>query len=90
MAGARRDAEIIKGQADAERNRIYAEAFQKDPEFFAFFRSMQAYTSSLGGDNTTMVLKPDSEFFRFFGGQKRAGQAAPAPASPAPAAQTVQ
>jgi membrane protease subunit HflC len=67
IAEAQRDAQILRGEGDAERNRIFAEAFTKDPEFFAFYRSMQAYGNALRSDDTTMVLSPDSEFFRFFG-----------------------
>lgn len=67
VSEAQRDAEIIRGQGDAERNRLFAEAFTKDPDFFAFYRSMQAYAKSLKGDGTTLVLNPDSEFFEFFG-----------------------
>ncbi len=65
VSASRREAEIIRGEADAERNRIYAEAFSLDPEFFAFTRSMQSYERALRGDNTSMVLRPDSEFFNF-------------------------
>lgn len=65
VSASRREAEIIRGEADAERNRIYAEAFNLDPEFFAFTRSMQSYERALRGDNATMVLRPDSEFFAF-------------------------
>ena len=65
VSEARRDAEIIRGEGDAERNRLFAEAFTQDPEFFAFYRSMQAYAKSLQGDGTTLVLRPDSEFFEF-------------------------
>ncbi|MEM8686663.1 MAG: protease modulator HflC [Pseudomonadota bacterium] len=67
VAKAKRESEIIRGQGDGERNRIFAEAFNKDPNFFAFYRSMQAYAKSLQGDDTTLVLNPDSEFFQFFG-----------------------
>lgn len=70
VAEAQRDAEIIRGQGDAERNNLFAEAFTRDPGFFAFYRSMQAYAKSLKGDNTTLVLNPDSEFFEFFGSGK--------------------
>lgn len=77
VAEARRDAEIVKGTADADRNRIFANAFQQDAEFFAFYRSMQAYARSLTGQGTTMVLKPDSEFFKYFGSQTK--EAPPAP-----------
>ena len=82
IAQARKESEIIRGEGDAERNRVFAEAFQQDPEFFAFYRSMQAYEKSLGTDGTTMVLNPSSDFFRSFGDQKP--DAAPAPAQPAP------
>ena len=84
LAQARKEAEIIRGQGDAERNRVFAEAFQQDPEFFSFYRSMQAYQKSLGTDGTTMVLNPDSEFFRYFGDQKP-GAAVPPAAATAPA-----
>lgn len=70
VAEAQRDAEIIRGQGDAERNGLFADAFTKDPDFFAFYRSMQAYAKSLKGDSTTLVLNPDSEFFEFFGSGK--------------------
>ncbi len=65
VSASRREAEIIRGEADAERNRVYAEAYSLDPEFFAFSRSMQSYESALRGDNSSMVLRPDSEFFTF-------------------------
>ena len=66
LAEARRDAEIIRGEGDAQRNAIFAEAFGRDPDFFAFYRSMQAYEKALRAGDTTMVLSPDSEFFRYF------------------------
>jgi membrane protease subunit HflC len=62
---ARRQAEVVRGEADAERNRIYAEAFGRDPEFFAFTRSLTAYERALQGANSSMVMRPDSEFFEF-------------------------
>jgi membrane protease subunit HflC len=62
---ATREAEIIRGQADAERNGIFAEAFGADPEFFEFYRSLTAYERALKGQNSTMVLSPDSEFFNY-------------------------
>ena len=65
VARAQRESEIIRGKGDAERNKIFANAFSKDPEFFAFYRSMQAYPKSLQGKDTTLVLTPDSEFFRY-------------------------
>ena len=66
LAEATSNAEQIRGEGDAERNRIFAEAFSKDPDFFAFYRSMQAYETGLRANDTRMVLKPDSEFFRYF------------------------
>lgn len=69
LATAQRESEIIRGEGDAERNRTFAAAFGKDVEFFNFYRSMQAYTKSLAGTETTLVLSPDSEFFRYFGMQ---------------------
>ena len=70
LAEAQRQSEILRGQGEGERNRILAEAFGKDPEFFDFYRSMEAYGEALG-EGTTMVLSPDSEFFRFFGTSKK-------------------
>jgi membrane protease subunit HflC len=67
VAAATRDAEIIRGTGDAERNRLFAAAYGQDAEFFEFYRSMEAYRSALNGTGTTMVLSPDSEFFRYFG-----------------------
>ena len=66
LAEANAKGEQIRGEGDATRNRIFAEAYSKDPDFFAFYRSMQAYESGLGNNDTRMVLKPDSEFFRYF------------------------
>ena len=93
VATARKDSEIIKGEGDAERGKVFADAYQVDPEFFDFYRSMQAYRTALENSGTTMVLSPDSEFFRYFkkeGGQVPAGAtsgsssgaAAPASATP--------
>ncbi|MEL6504338.1 MAG: protease modulator HflC [Pseudomonadota bacterium] len=65
-ADAQREAEILRGEGEGERNRIFAEAYNKDPEFFAFYRSMQAYKEALEDAGTTMVLSPNSEFFKFF------------------------
>ncbi|RFC62614.1 protease modulator HflC [Fulvimarina endophytica] len=65
-AGARRDAEILQGEGDAERTRIFGQAFGEDPEFFDFYRSMGAYRQALENSGTTLVLSPDSEFFRYF------------------------
>ena len=69
IAEAQRQSEILRGQGEGERNRILGEAFGKDPKFFDFYRSMEAYGEALG-EGTTMVLSPDSEFFRFFGASK--------------------
>ena len=66
LANAERDGEILKGQGDAGKNKILGEAFSKDPEFFAFYRSMKAYSVALNNGDTTMVLSPDSTFFEFF------------------------
>ncbi len=65
-ADAQRDAEILKGEGEGERNSIFAKAFQNDPEFFEFYRSMSAYREALQSSGTTMVLSPDSQFFRYF------------------------
>ena len=62
---AQRQAEIIRGEADAERNAIFAQAFGADPEFFEFYRSLTAYSRALQGENSTMVMSPDSEFFNY-------------------------
>ncbi|MDW3222908.1 MAG: protease modulator HflC [Paracoccaceae bacterium] len=62
---ATREADIVRGQADAERNAIFAAAFGADPEFFEFYRSLTAYERALQGQNSTMVLSPDSEFFNY-------------------------
>jgi membrane protease subunit HflC len=67
VADAERDSEILRGEGEGESNRIFAQSYGKDPDFFAFYRSMQAYQVALGNDDTTLVLSPDSEFFRFFG-----------------------
>tara|TARA_B100000315_G_scaffold202712_1_gene195484 strand:- start:265 stop:1134 length:870 start_codon:yes stop_codon:yes gene_type:complete len=66
LAEARKEGEILRGEGDSQSIKIYAEAFGKDVDFFSFYRSMEAYRKSLSGDGTTMVLSPDSEFFRYF------------------------
>ena len=76
LAEAQRKAEESRGQGDAEKNRILAQAFGQDPGFFAFYRSMQAYEAGLKSNDTRLVLSPDSDFFRFFNdpqGRPRAG-----------------
>ena len=70
IAEAQRQSEILRGQGEGERNKILGEAFGQDAEFFDFYRSMEAYGEALG-EGTTMVLSPDSEFFRFFGTVKK-------------------
>jgi len=67
LSDAEREAQVIRGEADAERNAIYAEAFGADPEFFAFYRSLEAYEKALKGENSSMVMTPDSEFFDYLG-----------------------
>lgn len=70
LAEANKQSEILRGDGDSTAIKIFAKAFNQDPEFFAFYRSMEAYSKALSGDDTTMVLSPDSEFFRFFGSLK--------------------
>jgi len=82
LGDARRQADQTRGEGDAERNRIYAEAYSKDPDFFAFYRSMQAYETGLKSGDTRMVMSPKSDFFRFFG-SPNGPSAAPAPLAPA-------
>lgn len=67
LAEAQRTAQLTRGQGDAEANRIYAEAYGKDPEFFGLYRSLEAYRNVFGDNATSLVLSPDSEFFRYFG-----------------------
>ena len=67
LAQANKKSEIMKGEGDGLRNKIFADAFGKDPQFFAFYRAMQAYEKALIGGETSLVLSPDSEFFKFFG-----------------------
>ena len=66
LAEARKNAQILRGQGDGEAVRIFAEAFGQDVDFFSFYRSMQAYREALSSDDTTMVLSPESDFFKFF------------------------
>jgi membrane protease subunit HflC len=85
VADAQSKAEQIRGQGDAQRNQIFAEAFNKDPDFFAFYRTMQAYETGLKPSDTRLLLKPDTNFFRYFNDPtgKVNGQTA-APAAQAP------
>jgi modulator of FtsH protease HflC len=76
LADASSSGERTRGEGDAERNRIFAEAYGKDADFFAFYRTMQAYELGLGHNDTRFLLTPDSDFFRFFGdpaGKNRSG-----------------
>ena len=70
LAEAEKASQIMKGEGDGQRNKIFAEAFGQDPEFFAFYRAMQAYEKALIGGETSLILSPDSEFFKFFGNIK--------------------
>ena len=70
LADAQKKSEIMKGEGDGQRNKIFANAFGRDPEFFAFYRAMQAYENALIGGDTSLILSPDSEFFKFFGNIK--------------------
>jgi len=65
QANAYRDAELVRGEGDATATRIYAEAFTRDPEFYAFTRSLQAYQQSFDGGGDMLLIQPDSEFFRY-------------------------
>jgi membrane protease subunit HflC len=88
LADAQSKGEQTRGEGDAERNRIFAEAYGRDPDFFSFYRSMQAYEAGLRPNDTRMLLKPDSDFFRYFvdpSGKSRNGGA---PTSSAPPAST--
>ena len=89
VADAQAKAEQIRGEGDATRNKIFADAFNRDPDFFAFYRSMQAYEASMKHNDTRLLLKPDTNFFRYFNNpsgveSNNAGTQAPA-ATPAPA-----
>ena len=86
LADAQSKVERTRGEGDGERNRIFADAYGRDPDFFAFYRSMQAYEAGLRANDTRMLLKPDSEFFRFFvdpSGKPREGNSTSGATSPA-------
>jgi membrane protease subunit HflC len=86
LAEAQSKGERTRGEGDGERNRIFADAYTRDPDFFAFYRSMQAYEAGLRSNDTRMLLKPDSEFFRFFvdpSGKPREGNSTSGATSPA-------
>ena len=67
LANAKKKSEIMKGEGDGQRNNIFASAFGKDPSFFSFYRAMQSYEKALIGGDTSLILSPDSDFFKFFG-----------------------
>ena len=67
LANANKQSEIMKGEGDGLRNKIFADAFGQDPQFFSFYRAMQAYEKALIGGETSLILSPDSDFFKFFG-----------------------
>jgi membrane protease subunit HflC len=79
VAEANSTAEQIRGEGDGERNRLFAEAYGKDPDFFAFYRSMSAYENGLKSSDTRFLLRPDSDFFKFFKGSSGKPAAAEAP-----------
>lgn len=81
-ADAQQKADTIRGQGDAERNLIFAKAFGRDPSFFAFYRSMQAYRASLEGANTRLVISPNSDFFNYFGDPYGKSQTPPPSSTP--------
>ena len=84
LADAQRDAQELRGQGDAAATAIYAKAYGQDQDFFAFYRSLEAYRTAFTGHNTTFVLSPDSSFFRFFNSASGAGGGAPPAAKPTP------
>ena len=67
LANANKQSEIMRGEGDGKRNKIFADAFGRDPQFFSFYRAMQSYEKALIGGDTSMILSPDSDFFKFFG-----------------------
>jgi membrane protease subunit HflC len=84
VAAARRDSEILRGEGEAQRSQVFAAAYNVDPEFFEFYRSMQSYRTALGNTGTTMVLEPNSEFFHYFGADAGGNVGIGAPAAPKP------
>lgn len=83
IAEAQKESEILRGQGDAERSATYADAYMRDPGFFEFYRSMSAYGTALDNSGTTMVLSPDSEFFRYFRNPNSVPSGPTKPAAPA-------
>jgi membrane protease subunit HflC len=88
LSAARRDAEILRGEGDGERSQIFADAYNRDTDFFDFYRSMQSYRAAMGPNGTTMVLSPDSEFFRFFQNQNPDNVTPPPEAATTPIPET--
>ncbi|MBX3553964.1 MAG: protease modulator HflC [Pseudolabrys sp.] len=88
IADAQSNGEKIRGEGDSQRNKIFADAFNQDPDFFAFYRSMQAYEASLRPNDTRLLLKPDTTFFRYF--NDPTGKASDKPAGAAPATPAVR
>jgi membrane protease subunit HflC len=86
LAEAQRDAQRVRGDGDGQSIKIYADAFNQDKEFFAFYRSLQAYREGLNGKDTSFVLSPEGNFFRFFGGWAGEGAAGGAPSGTPPRA----
>ncbi|MDB5562749.1 MAG: rane protein [Hyphomicrobiales bacterium] len=84
VAAARRDSEILRGEGEAQRSQVFASAYNVNPEFFEFYRSMQSYRTALGNTGTTMVLAPDSEFFHYFGADAGGNVGIGTPAAPKP------
>ena len=82
LAEAQRQANILRGQGDGEATRIFADAFNRDPDFYGFYRSLQAYQKSLGDGGSTLVLSPDSDFFRYFRDQRGTDSQGQRPPSP--------
>lgn len=87
LAEARKTGQIARGEGDAKAVRIFADAFGRDINFFEFYRSMQAYSDALNSGDTTLIISPNSEFFRFFNSTKGVTGKATVPAAPAPASQ---
>src|SRR4051794_23527298 len=86
VAEANSTAEQVRGEGDGERNKLFAEAYGKDPDFFAFYRSMTAYENGLKSNDTRFLLRPESDFFKFFSNSSGKPPAAPSAAAAAPAA----
>lgn len=85
IAAANKDAQILRGEGEAERNRIFGQAFNEDAEFYAFYRSMRAYSQALGQGDATMVLSPNSEFFQYFNSEAPNTETSPAATEAVPA-----